>query len=129
MDKCMCITESLCCTPKMNMMLSMNHTAILFQFQCFCRNSNGNSLQYSCLEKCHGRRSLVSYSPWGHKESDMTEQLHFHLYTSYLTFPCLTFLNCVKSVIILLFKIKRNHLNHLIQSLVLRIQWLGHLSK
>ena len=21
----------------------------------------------------HGRRSLASYSPWGHKESDMTE--------------------------------------------------------
>ena len=21
----------------------------------------------------HGQRSLVSYSPWGHKESDMTE--------------------------------------------------------
>ena len=25
----------------------------------------------------HRRRSLVSYSPWGCKESDMTEQLHF----------------------------------------------------
>ena len=23
--------------------------------------------------KSHGRRSLVGYSPWGHKESDMTE--------------------------------------------------------
>ena len=23
----------------------------------------------------HGQRSLVSYSPWGHKESDMTERL------------------------------------------------------
>ena len=29
--------------------------------------------------KSHGQRSLVGYSPWGHKESDMTEQLHFHL--------------------------------------------------
>ena len=38
---------------------------------------NGNSLQYSCLEKTQGRRSLIGYSPWGHKESDMTEQLHF----------------------------------------------------
>ena len=28
--------------------------------------------------KSHGWRSLVSHSPWGHKESDMTEQLHFH---------------------------------------------------
>ena len=25
----------------------------------------------------HGQRSLVGYSPWGSKESDMTEQLHF----------------------------------------------------
>ena len=24
----------------------------------------------------HGRRSLVSYHPWGPKESDMTERLH-----------------------------------------------------
>ena len=28
--------------------------------------------------KSHGRRSLVGCSPRGHKESDMTEQLHFH---------------------------------------------------
>ena len=28
--------------------------------------------------KSHGRRSLVGYSPWGHKESDTTEGLHFH---------------------------------------------------
>ena len=28
--------------------------------------------------KSHGQRSLEGYSPWGHKESDMTEQLHFH---------------------------------------------------
>ena len=27
--------------------------------------------------KSHGQRSLVGYSPWGHKESDMTEKLHF----------------------------------------------------
>ena len=28
--------------------------------------------------KFHGWRSLIGYSPWGCKESDMTEQLHFH---------------------------------------------------
>ena len=28
--------------------------------------------------KSHGRRSLVSCSPWGCKESDTTERLHFH---------------------------------------------------
>ena len=27
--------------------------------------------------KFHGRRSLLGYSPWGHRELDMTEQLHF----------------------------------------------------
>ena len=28
--------------------------------------------------KSHGGRSLVGCSPWGRKESDMTERLHFH---------------------------------------------------
>ena len=28
--------------------------------------------------KSYGRRSLVGCSPWGRKESDTTEQLHFH---------------------------------------------------
>ena len=27
----------------------------------------------------HGGRSLVGYSPWGRKELDTTERLHFHL--------------------------------------------------
>ena len=26
--------------------------------------------------KSHGQKSLVGYSPWGHKESNMTEQLN-----------------------------------------------------
>ena len=34
---------------------------------------NGNPLQYSCLEKSHGLRSLAGYSSWDHKESDTTE--------------------------------------------------------
>jgi len=34
---------------------------------------HGNPLQYSYLEKPHGQRSLVGYSPWGPKESDTTE--------------------------------------------------------
>ena len=33
----------------------------------------GNPLQYSCLENPHGQSSPVGYSPWGCKESDMTE--------------------------------------------------------
>ena len=32
----------------------------------------GNPLQYSCLGNPTGQRSLTGYSPWGHKESDMT---------------------------------------------------------
>ena len=36
----------------------------------------GNPLQYSCLEDPMVR-SLVGCSPWGCKELDMTERLHF----------------------------------------------------
>ena len=36
---------------------------------------HGNPLQYSCVENPHGQRSLVGYSPRGHKESDTTERL------------------------------------------------------
>ena len=28
---------------------------------------HGNTLHYSCLEDPHGQRSLVGYSPWGHR--------------------------------------------------------------
>ena len=34
---------------------------------------HSNPLQYSCLETPHEQRSLAGYSPWGRKESDMTE--------------------------------------------------------
>ena len=36
---------------------------------------HGNPVQHSCLENPHGWRNLAGYSPWGHKESDMTERL------------------------------------------------------
>ena len=36
---------------------------------------HGDPLQYSYLENPCGQRSLVSYSSWGRKESDMTGQL------------------------------------------------------
>ena len=39
---------------------------------------NGTPLQYSFLEKSHGWRSLVGCSPWGCKQLDTTERLHFH---------------------------------------------------
>ena len=34
--------------------------------------------------KSHERRSLVGCSPWGRKESDTTEQLHFHFSLSHI---------------------------------------------
>ena len=37
------------------------------------REGNGYPLQYSCLRKSHGQRSLMVYSPWSHRELDMTE--------------------------------------------------------
>ena len=39
---------------------------------------NDCPLQYSCLENPHEQRSLVGYSPWGYKESDMTERLSLY---------------------------------------------------
>ena len=47
---------------------------------------HGNPLQYSCLQKSYGKRSLTSYSPWGCKESDTTEHTHTHIpYPDYNT--------------------------------------------
>ena len=34
--------------------------------------------------KSHGRRSLVGFSPWGRKELDTTERLHFHFSLSHI---------------------------------------------
>ena len=43
------------------------------------RHGNWKPFQYSYLENPHRQMSLVGYSPWGLKESDMTEQLtHTH---------------------------------------------------
>ena len=49
---------------------------------------NGNPLPYSCLENSmdwEAPQSLVGYSPWGCKESDRTERLHFHFHLEHLT--------------------------------------------
>ena len=35
----------------------------------------GNGTPVLLPGKSHGRRSLIGYSPWGHKESDTTERL------------------------------------------------------
>ena len=41
----------------------------------FPGEGNGNPLQYSCLEN---PIDGGAWCPWGHKELDTTEQLHFH---------------------------------------------------
>ena len=33
-------------------------------------------------EESHGQRGWVGYSPWGHKELDMTEQLNHHCHVT-----------------------------------------------
>ena len=39
--------------------------------------------------KSHGRRSLMGYSPWSLKESDITEHTHTHTHThTFITFIC-----------------------------------------
>ena len=51
---------------------------------------HGNALQDSGLENPYGQRSLAGYSPWGHKESDTTEQLRTAglEISVYLSAPC-----------------------------------------
>ena len=40
----------------------------------------GNPLQYFSLENPHGQRSLVGYSPWGHKESGHVLETKKHMH-------------------------------------------------
>ena len=41
----------------------------------FPGGGRGNPIQFFCLENPHGQRCLVGYSPWGRKQSDITEWL------------------------------------------------------
>ena len=43
----------------------------------------GTAIHRSLLawSECRGQKSLAGYSPWGHKESDMTEKLCMHAQT------------------------------------------------
>ena len=60
-----------------------NNTFILdffdYWFIWHLGEGNGNPLQYSCLENPMMDKPGRLYSPWGHKESDMTEQLLIYL--------------------------------------------------
>ena len=48
----------------------------VFGWRRFPGGEHGNPFHYSCLENPHEQRSLVGYSAWGHKESDMAETKH-----------------------------------------------------
>ena len=50
-------------------------------FGRFPGGGNGNPLQYSCLEECHGQRSLAGYSPCSCRELDATFTFTFLLGT------------------------------------------------
>ena len=58
------------------------YTAVLQGVATWDGEGNGTPLQYSCLEKSHGRRSLVGCSPWGPysrtRLSDFTFTFRFH---------------------------------------------------
>ena len=62
------------------------------------REGNGNPLQYSCLENPMDRGAW-QYSPWGRKELDMTERLHFtfHLHQRLFSFLSLSAIRAVSS--------------------------------
>ena len=47
-------------------------------FQVFYRRRQWHPTPVLLSGKSHGWRSLVGCSPWGCKESDTTERLHFH---------------------------------------------------
>ena len=66
--------------------------------------------------KSHGWRSLEGYSPWGRKESDTTERLHFHFSLSLTPTICqkLCQLLCTKFLVyIILYCIFTNSINYL----------------
>ena len=53
--------------------------AYMISLQQTFGEGNGNPLQYSCLENSCTEEPSRLYSPWGHKESNMTERLsHTH---------------------------------------------------
>ena len=57
-------SQYFCCIPP--------NLTIYYKISCLCTKKE------LLLGKSHGRRSLIGCSPWGPKESDTTERLHFH---------------------------------------------------
>ena len=51
---------------------------------CMCRRRQQQPTPVLLPGKSHGRRGLVGCGPWGRKESDTTERLHFHFSLSHI---------------------------------------------
>ena len=49
--------------------------------------------------KSHGWRSLIGYTPWGHKQSDTTERLQTQIQIQYVTLMLIYFLCQFSSVV------------------------------
>ena len=58
--------------------IAIGHLSSLFLEHSFTLNRKWQSTPVLLPGKSHGQRSLVGYSPWGRKELDTTERLHFH---------------------------------------------------
>ena len=74
------------------------HISYIYIYICvFVHIGEGHShpLQYSCLENSHGQRNLMGYSPWGHKELDMTERLSTYVYVCVCLYSCSVTQSCL----------------------------------
>ena len=68
-----CVAESL-----IKIMIISGLIQLIKYMVVYIGEGNGTPTPVLLPGKSHGRRSLVGCSPWGCKESDMTEWLHFH---------------------------------------------------
>ena len=55
-----------------------NHKFVFDIYKSISRRRQWHPTPVLLPGKSHGRRSLGGCSPWGRKESDTTERLHFH---------------------------------------------------
>ena len=80
------------------------HVALLLFPSTLCSNvafrvRHSLAVSLKTAPSTHGQRSLVGCSPWGHKESDTTEQLSTQHSTLYLLVPCFSSTPCCCSVV------------------------------
>ena len=104
MDMCICMAESLCCS-------SGTITTLLISYW---RRKWQPTLVFT-PGKSHGPRSLVGYSPWGRKESDTTEWLHFHFQSAILQYKIKSFYRKLKR--------KKNYAEHFFKKACLPHPW------